>query len=302
MSSLYGSSDSCAYASEEEDEKTVPPSPQASPNRGVNRYKDSLTYYDNDGNSEEEEEEIEEEGALRRRNGKSRNTPAARWQKRKQHPQKQKQKQESQEEEENEEEKVVESLENVSADTRTSFPQSCCFILDTNTLLEADHTEQQKILNTAEKHLVIIPRKVHGELNNMDEGRAGVSLLKLRKWIQKAVDSSGKNCQSSDAADVNDTVHIPSCGFRLQTAKEHCHSVTAVARNNDDHILSCACYFQRLNNKNKNNNNNINNNNKKNKKNKKSRESNMQVYLVTGDVVLSLKAHAEGVGTISTLC
>ncbi|KAH9601182.1 PIN domain [Trypanosoma melophagium] len=218
MSSLYGSSDSCAYASDYEDENVVP---QGAPVASIDAYMDSIEdstsfYYpdDTDDNSYSEEEEEQQ--------------------------------------------------------------QQCCFVLDTNTLLEADHVQWQKILNAAEKHLVIIPQRVHRELCNIDEGKAGVSVRKLLTWIEKAEGDSMKKSQSSTAANKD---YFPR-GLRKQTSKEHCKSVTCVARNNDDHILSCASYFQRLNDKNK-------------------RKGNMKVYLVTGDVVLSLKAHAEGVETIS---
>ncbi|CCD15562.1 unnamed protein product [Trypanosoma congolense IL3000] len=119
------------------------------------------------------------------------------------------------------------------------------YVMDTSFIVELETLSD--LVRCAERCLVVVPLKVKDELYGLKEGvsNAGGMLRLLEKGSHPSTYS----------------------GIRLQKPREASKRIMSVQRNNDDHILACACYFK---------------------------EKGYKIKLLTGDGVLKLKAHAEG--------
>ncbi|KAG8342943.1 PIN domain [Trypanosoma vivax] len=158
--------------------------------------------------------------------------------------------------------------------------EGCIYVFDTCFILEAD--EWRKFPQMLQKHLLIIPKIVLMELqcHSRDGSKPAKSVIDMLEnssggsRANERPQSGNFRRQISDAGSP-ETAHGCTTGIRLQRSKEKDKNVLSAARNNDDHILSCACFFRR--------------------------RHKPRTFLVTLDSILELKAHAEGVETLSSL-
>ncbi|KEG11107.1 hypothetical protein DQ04_02971010 [Trypanosoma grayi] len=146
--------------------------------------------------------------------------------------------------------------------------QRCCFVFDTSSLLETDILRRLQV--EAQRHLLILPTKVYEELKSKSNQEGDEKARRILDLINQENQKQQNNNSRGRRRGDGDSDGRPEVGLRLQKSKEKWRDVIKASRNNDDHILACACYFSHLLEK-------------------------TPTYLVTEDIVLALKAHAEGV-------
>ncbi|RNF26700.1 uncharacterized protein Tco025E_01098 [Trypanosoma conorhini] len=157
-------------------------------------------------------------------------------------------------------------------DEAAPVQQPNCLVVDTSAFLETGIARQLSAV--ASRHMVIVPTKVFIELQRLSKEEGQKKATEVLQIIQsmEALRNAGNERKGGGGGDCADFAP----GLRLQRAKERDTYVLRAARNFDDHILSCACYFAR-------------------------HQAQTQVSLLTCDELLALKAYAEGVPAIKSL-